>query len=774
MEKVFLAHSSKQKKLVKRIASNLGSRECIVDFLSFESGKRIDEEIRKNIYKSILLVLFISDDALNSTWVQQEMAVAKEKLSLFDEFEVYPVIVDHSIDYLNDERIPNWLKQYIGKPILQDFLILHRIKNKMREIAVRTNPYLARRKSLFVGRNNELALLEDKLLLSEQLPKSIIISGHEGIGRRTLLSKALEQIIRIINKNYEPISISLEHKDGIEDFILKIKNTEDTIYADYLEKLRSMDWNEKIGEAVSLIEKIQDNQEFVVLVDAGCIVRVNNSISDWFQEIIKRDTVKQYTICVISRYRPTYRVISRISEMIFLSLSTLTQSDTKKLFKLCCMMRGLELSSGNEKRVLELLNGMPSQVYRVVDLIKDSNSVKEVLKDKEYILKIGEAHIYDIIESIKEQGNLNFDILVLMSGFSSMSYEMIYKITGEKEEVIDSILEQFNIEGILDKTGSAREIISVHFPVRDYIRRRKIAKNKTFESNIGKMVTEFGNSNNEIDDFHDLSKLSIVVQGALLKGYSIHKKFQIPSIMLNYISSIYYEKQYKDVVDITTQILEDKDKMDGTLVRQFTYWLCLSLSHLKDSRFESVVNNIKGRDYHFLYGFYHRKKRELDEAERYFRDAIKSSSFPRAQRELVDILLAKGQHTEALNLSRSNYEEDISNPLYMQSYFDCLVKKHPLTNEDKNIIKLLLKNIRKSHDTRAMQIQIVMEAKYAYHIDKNTGAALYQLKNYIKNSRSVGQRYYAVKAQHAILTQEKRHKDAKELITKHQDEIDFD
>ena len=74
MAKAFLSHRSKNKKrYVEIVARNLGQKNSIYDAISFEEGMKNYEEIIHGLDKTDLFVLFISDDSLNSEWVQNEI-----------------------------------------------------------------------------------------------------------------------------------------------------------------------------------------------------------------------------------------------------------------------------------------------------------------------------------------------------------------------------------------------------------------------------------------------------------------------------------------------------------------------------------------------------------------------------------------------------------------------------------------------------------------------------------------------------------------------------
>jgi hypothetical protein len=195
MSKAFLSYSSKQKELVMQIARNLGKAQCVFDDFEFEAGMPIFDEIVKGIGNSDVFVLFVSDDSLNSDWVKKEINGAKNFIDNGINKQFFPILIDNSID-VQDNRIPNWLKRYLLNPLTNHFIITKKIQQRLREISIEKNPIFKAKESLFVGRQDVFDQFETKIYSVDDIkPKSIIISGFEGIGRRTFLKKHFKEMI---------------------------------------------------------------------------------------------------------------------------------------------------------------------------------------------------------------------------------------------------------------------------------------------------------------------------------------------------------------------------------------------------------------------------------------------------------------------------------------------------------------------------------------------------------------------------------------------------
>ena len=74
--KIFLSHSSADKKYVGYIAEQFGKDRCVYDSLCFEAGMKSIDEIYRELDKTSIFVVFLSDASLNSPWVREELSIA--------------------------------------------------------------------------------------------------------------------------------------------------------------------------------------------------------------------------------------------------------------------------------------------------------------------------------------------------------------------------------------------------------------------------------------------------------------------------------------------------------------------------------------------------------------------------------------------------------------------------------------------------------------------------------------------------------------------------
>ena len=78
--KAYLAHSSKNKTYVERVALLLGRARVIYDDMCFNPGEDFRDSIMDGLDKSGLFVFFVSKESLASDWVKFEIDEATWKI----------------------------------------------------------------------------------------------------------------------------------------------------------------------------------------------------------------------------------------------------------------------------------------------------------------------------------------------------------------------------------------------------------------------------------------------------------------------------------------------------------------------------------------------------------------------------------------------------------------------------------------------------------------------------------------------------------------------
>lgn len=278
MSKVFLSHSSEDKEwyvniVYNKLAKILGEDNIVIDNVTFQEGRKTIEEIYYQLDTTDLFVIFLSDKALASSWVQDELNKVEEILEANKRYQVCPIIIDNKVQY-DDCRIPSWMKkEYNIQQISSQAKATNVIRQRMIEIAYKKHPKLKERNQIFVGRNDFLRDFEQRMDDFDMgTPVSIVASGLEGVGRKTFLQKSLFKS-NIVKDTYPFSSIVLKENESIEDCILRLYDlgfvAKEEISIDDLGR-KNVEEKEKI--LADLISGLQNANQIVIIIDNGCIV----------------------------------------------------------------------------------------------------------------------------------------------------------------------------------------------------------------------------------------------------------------------------------------------------------------------------------------------------------------------------------------------------------------------------------------------------------------------------------------------------------------------
>ena len=739
MNKAFLSHSSAQKDFVRKVYKLLGASRCVFDECCFDNGKKIIDEILRGLQNTDLFILFVSNESLDSDWVQQEIVLADMFMQKHGLKQILPILIDSNIKPGADERIPVWMKQFLMKPIQSPEMAKLKILNALRHLDMDTNPIYKAKRNLFVGRYKEKEELEGILnLYVEPHYNTICVSGLEGIGRRTFLRKFFEEK-HMLNTSNEPILLSLNNRSSIDNLILSLlKYQKDVISSDDLALLDSKSITEKTSILQNLFRSIANENEYIFIIDDGCVVRPTMEVSNWFVKAIDiPENHDCFYISVISRFRPSHRFLSNHDDFISISIDALSIPEVRNLFFGYGKALGLS-SSSKYNEILSTLNGIPSQVYYAVEYIQRFG-IDLTLRNKGIILDYGDKPVMSIIADIKARGEESFSLLVLLSKLQTTSYDMIYNLVGNND-FVNQELEFFYVSGVFSLFGENKEYIEVHYSIADYIRRSRVDIKPEYRQKLDESVEDFVDRQATNVLFTDLSQMYHDIRGAIMAGKEISSKYYLPSFTLNAIAELYNNSQYNSVINLIDKMLLKSNQYDENTIREYKYWLCMSLARNKDRRFEKEVEYFyESADYYFLKGFYWRLKKDLRKAEEYLGDALKlNSNHQRTKREIVNVYIMNENYQEGLALAKENFMRKKTNPFHIQAYFICL-----LHNNEQNVesvqeeLSMLLELIQKSLDKKAKSMYTTMLGEYIYYVQNNPQKAIDLLENSVNKYGNV-------------------------------------
>ncbi len=730
MKKVFLSHSSRDKEnyveiVANKLKKNIGEENIILDELTFEAGRMTIEEIQKGLNETDLFVFFISENSLNSEWVEKEVFRAYELWEENKINQICPIIISKNVKYDN-EKIPNWLKEnynlvYISRPTKAAQII----EERMIELSFKSHPRLKEKNEIFVGRNNLIALFEERMDNFEKIkPISIIASGINSIGRKTLLKKCIYKS-NIKKPTYPFSKISLNYDESIEDFILKIYDLgfENKIEKK-LENLISKTLDEKIRLASDLIMTIQNLSDIMFLEDNGSIISAEGEFSYWFGKILEQENIKnKVTFLIISSYRLRYfnnDILTSTRDKVFsLEVHELNKKERDGLLGRYLKFEDIVLDIEDTRLISNLLYGFPEQVYYSVELIKEKgieylrNNTNNIV---EYSNKKASILLKDIEKSIEKSS-----MLALLSSFDYIGFKFIYEIIDGEIKYL-KFIDEFILKSICEYIGTSKEYIRVNEVIKDYVHRNNYKIKRKHKIKMEKNLKVFLN-NISINDY-DIPEYLFSLKEALKQGKKIDEKYLVPSLYLKTMSELYYNKKNKEVIAFAYKALEQKEFMEKRIAFEIRFLLCMALAKLRDQRFTEEVKEFEGSNYYFLYGFYYRQIGKFKTSLEMLNKSIeKRPKFSKVQREKVQVYIGMQEFQAAKELAKENYLAYMNNPYHIQAYFTCLIKSEK-NNENKEILKKLIKELDENRTDIAKEMTLRCKAQLEAFYNVNKDEAL--------------------------------------------------
>lgn len=734
MIKAFLSHSSKDKDhYVRRVANWLGRDNIEYDEFTFEEGEKPLDEILKALNRTSIFVIFLSENALKSDWVQREIVCAKTKLNSELLEKVFPIIIDENLTYTSSS-IPDWLREYNLKPIKRAQVAARRIHHKLREISWSRHPELKERQNLFVGRTKELGEFESRIHdFEKEKPTTIVVSGmagigskKSGVGRRTFLHRALIKTA-ITQSSHKPSSIYLDRDVSIEDFILKLNDLGLVDIDKSLLNLTEKTIKQKIAIIHEIMTEAYKAKEIIYILDDGCIINYKRQIAGWFKEAIANFCDCSFPVFgIASRYKVIFKNRPRSDKFYFVELNELTPDERKMLLNFLLGLYKIDITSNIFKAVSELLSGYPDQIMFAADLIKDENTTS-ILNKLPELQEYNNDRAATLLSKYESNENA-FEFIRLLAQFEVITQDFIFDIVPEEDYY--PILEELASEHICELIGVDGEIIRLNDIVREYIKRNRLFISEKNNLKIQDLVKETIETDHIF--LRDSSEYIFTMKEALKNDYEIDNKLLIPSHYLRCMKDLYYTRGSLDkIIDLADIILQKKDFLDPIVLQDIQYYLCLALAKKKDIRLLKEVQSINGDEYSFLLGFYYRLCGRYEDS---LNQLEKIANAPyvgaRSKREIIQVYVQLEEYDKALDYAKRTYNEHRGNQFHTQAYFNCLINSSE-PEVHRSDLKRLIKDLRSIDSDQSNEMADIAESMYIAKVENNEQKALDHIQDAI-------------------------------------------
>lgn len=731
--KIFISHSSKDKiryvdKVVKKLIEKLGENSVVYDSLTFEAGEKSIDEINRTLAITDLYVILLSETALDSNWVKYELSKANKKFNEKQLNRIFPLIIESTLKY-SDDKIPDWLRAYNLKYIVRPAKAAKLIIERAKDIGWKLHPNSLYKNNIFVGRNELVNEFEMRIDDFNKVPlNTFIVSGIPKMGRQSL---ARHCFIKgsIIQQDYEFPLFSLNYKESIEDFLIKI-NDFGFNEGDEIVNLSNITLDEKIKYSIKILKEISQLSEIILIKDDGCIIDYRENISNWFKSIIlSAELSSKIIFVVITKYKINYETIRDIECASFINVPELNQFERKGLLRRLADMNNLDLNRNELDEIGKHLSGYPEQIYYAIELIKNKG-YPYLKRNFELLAGYNEQEVSSLLEKYKTTPEV-FEILALIGKYDAISISMLYDVLSETPPYID-IYESLFQESFFELEGVNGEYVRLNEVIRSYISRSGA---KICSKHIKKSQQLFKEMFlNENSSWYNSNDFLLAIRENIKANKDIPKDYMIPSVYLKSMSDLYADMKYENVVKLANIALDNASNTDQKILYEIRYLLCSALAKLKKEKCLEEIQKISdNEDKLFLQAFYYRQIGKNNYAlEKLDTLLAKKPDFSKAKREKVLVLKNLQQFEDAKDLAKENYYFYSDNPYHIQAYFDCLINTYYKVPEDE-LLKNLLDKMNKIQSEKARSMYGRCLALYEAYVNQDYETAIIDIDKTIED-----------------------------------------
>lgn len=737
MDKVFLSHSSVDKPYVRYIADLLGKDRCVFDEMCFEAGMKNLDEIFRGIGECGIFVVFISDASLESDWVKQELSLAEGRLH-HDQSklsQIFPIIVDENITH-KDPRIPEFMRSgfdsYNLRVITRKEIAYRKIQAQLTKRLLLKDRAFQSRYSTFYGRDKEVA--QFKLSFDSGNPiKCIVASGIEGIGRKTYIVESLKNT-KLIEPYYEPVTISLDKLDGIDDLIIKLYEVGFGQYSiTSISSLTSM--QQKINALTVALMDVQTYQEHILIYDNDCLIKSDNELRYWFMQALGQIR-SEITVSIASSHHINNSFVRKHKEIFHISLLPLPYPEWNGLLRVYSDTIGIKFDNEDREYFRDIITGYPPQVLYCADLAKDSGSVTYVKQHPEKVVSFASASATRILESTvpSELLNSSYGFLSFLSAYGSVPYEVLKDVFALDEQY-ETVYRTLRSLTICRLEGMSGEYVVVNPLVGDYIQRNRIDLPKKIAALLKAKLEDFNSNinNSQFIEKEDFESVRYYLKENLKAGQPIPEKYMYSTLYLKAVYELYNRQKYAQVIEMVANLKNSGafSRYDAPIQDRIQGYYCRALARQQSEVFYAEVEHFNRRiagtmqdsdyiEYNFLRGFMYRHEGRYDKALDCYNNVLgKKEKHQGAMREIVIVYKEMEDYDSAFFYAQQNYARYPENPFQIQPYFEALVRRPNLAEKEEQDLARMQETLRTLNSRKPINIYYELMAQYAFYIEKD-------------------------------------------------------
>jgi hypothetical protein len=639
---------------VREVASLLGRPRANIDVWSFAPGEDFRDEIRRALDESDVFVFFVSESSLRSSWCQFELDEA-ELRSVRKRLRHSLAIMIGDVDVA---ELPDWLRH--AKVVRHDApqRSARAIEAVLLGPAVDLHP--------FIGRSHELQRSLRKLTASNPLPRILIASGLEGVGRRSFLRRLVSEGLDL---DLGPF-IVLSQTGTIEDLYIEALSAAMLLTREegerQLEAFRSMSTEEQAGETAAQLALLAGQGAAPCIIDRGSMFDNTSSYLEVYRLLFERllEDRDSY-LCLVHQRSPRTQGLSHRTSLLDQRLNPLAQPDSHALVTRLLREVNARPTSEEAERLAEQTAGYPPAAYYLAAEVEEYG-LDVVLNNRDLLREFHSGRFAEFIDGLS-LGDREKEILSYLASEITLPLRGIAAATGSSLPETSEAL-QLLVDLNLVQTVEREYMVAA--PIQATVQRgHRVELNRGwYEKAFARLEDEYWS------DEKSLAPIS-VVDATLRAGLRIgnrssqgYGRLVRPSLLINAAQECYHRRAYEDALSYT-----ERAETLGGMTPPLLEVKVKSLAQLK--RYRDARQALKSyrefgeRRQWYLDGFIERRAGRHDFACDKFQKGYAQGdrSLP-LLRDYADSLLRCGVGEQALKMGTEAREREPRDPFVLDLF----------------------------------------------------------------------------------------------------------
>lgn len=639
MLKVYLAHSSADKGYVDKVAKRLGRGRVVYDKMCFEPGVDFRESIRAGLAQSYLFVLFASKRSLESSWVKFEIGEAEWLQITGKPGTAIAIIIDSDVTI---EQLPHWMQRCyiasIGSPAHATRIIQTRL---LRESGLD-------QQLPFVGRETDLEEFAPKLITPPEKmpPRVIVVSGLDGIGRRTFARRALRDCLSM---EIGPILV-LEETDSMDmlhllllDETMELESRSEVARA--IAEFEALDAPQQGREIARLLAIIAKDNIATLIVDRGALLddfgRYGVEMVSVFRTL--KEYEDTYSVLIQRRYPDVRDINDSCVGLALYRLEPLTLTHMELLLRQNFRMMNVEATSDQIKKLALSMAGYPPTVALATEYAK-LYGLETLLADKSILADFHVRTFAPVLEKLALVEK-EWEILRLLAGLAALSTEVLAELLRSSPEEVAGILRRL-ID--LNLVLPVQQHFEISPPIRAAVSRLRGSLKKDEYSAIATKLREvFWADPDRMPTPRIVDATIYALARSDAKELERFRDVTLPSLLYKVAKESYDSKNWDAAIDFAKRTLYADPSRHGARTILCKAWIRKEQWHEALSVLSEIERRGR-REQFYLRGFLEWKRNNLRQAVSAFQSALRAGDRSIAVfRDLAHCLFRLGEIEDA-------------------------------------------------------------------------------------------------------------------------------